>query len=322
MDGSSNPSKKARKSPFPWTTQHKMVLERIITTENGGRFKEKLKSKNRDTQQRAWTDIIEQFRIAFGMMEVDRKNLQALWQRMKGSEKAIHDRNLLNLYRATRTTGGGPGPSQLHLDDPDNFEEEPVMESLSELSGLQMTRNSPLITGWNQTHRVRDLPHTVTSSSVQSDQVVEVTVPVNNRGDDILSVAFDEAIALTYDVDAGQQVMEGDDSNQSLPDPEAHAAAPTIFIDDNDPNPAVPPTPTLAETPARAPKRPSAASKATAYVAAAEYTKEYWTEKLKMEKELYNAQKELLAGQIENEKLSKELLMLKIQKARLEFDYQ
>ena len=114
------------------------------------------------------------------MMEVDRKNLQALWQRMKGSEKAIHDRNLLNLYRATRTTGGGPGPSQLHLDDPDNFEEEPVMESLSELSGLQMTRNSPLITGWNQTHRVRDLPHTVTSSTVQSDQVVEVTVPVNN----------------------------------------------------------------------------------------------------------------------------------------------
>ena len=99
-----------------------------------------------------------------------------------------------------------------------------------------------------------------------------------------------------------------------------NADAPTIFIGDNDPNPAVPPTPTLAETPARAPKRPSAASKATAYVAAAEYTKEYWTEKLKMEKELYNAQKELLAGQIENEKLSKELLQLKIQKACQELD--
>ena len=115
--------------------------------------------------------------------------------------------------------------------------------------------------------------------------------------------------------------MVDDDSNQSLPDPEAHTAAPTI-CGNSDPNPAVPPTPTLAETPARAPKRPSAASKATAYVAAAEYTKEYWTEKLKMEKELYNAQKELLAGQIENEKLSKELLMLKIQKARQELDYQ
>ena len=138
----------------------------------------------------------------------------------------------------------------------------------------------------------------MSSSTVQSDQVVEITVPVNNRGEDILS----EAIALTDVVDAGQQVMVDDDSNQSLPDPEAHAAAPTIFRGDNDPNPAVPPIPTLAETPARAPKRPSAASKATAYVAAAEYTKKYWTEKLKMENELYNAQ-ELLAGQIENEKL-------------------
>ena len=41
-----------------------------------------------------------------------------------------------------------------------------------------------------------------------------------------------------------------------------------------------------------------------------------------MEKELYNAQMELLAGKIENEKLSKELLLLKIQKARQELDYQ
>ena len=87
-----------------------------------------------------------------GMEDVDRKSLQGLWQRMKGTEKAVHDRNLLNLYRATHTTGGGPGPSQLHLDDPDNFDEEPGMESQSEFSGLQLSQNSPLLTGWNQTH--------------------------------------------------------------------------------------------------------------------------------------------------------------------------
>ena len=317
MDGSSTPAKKARKSPYPWTTQHKMVLEKIITKDDG-HFNEKLKSKNRDTQKQAWTDIIVQFKQAFNMDEVDRKSLQGLWQRMKDQHKVVHDRTLLNLYRETRTTGGGPGPSQVPLGDPDEFDEGTGMESQSDLSGMTLSQNSPLLTPWNTTSRVRNLPHTVTSSTVQSDQVVEITVPVNNRGDDILS----EAMALTDVVDDGQQVMVDDDSNQSLPDPEAHAAAPTIFIGDNDPNPAVPPTPTLAETPARAPKRPSAASKATAYVAAAEYTKEYWTEKLKMEKELYNARKELLAGQIENEKLSKELLLLKIQKARQELDYQ
>ena len=42
--------------------------------------------------------------------------------------------------------------------------------------------------------------------------------------------------------------MEGDDSDQSLPDHVAHADALTIAIGNNDPNPAVPPTPTLAET--------------------------------------------------------------------------
>ena len=139
MDSSSTPAKKARKSPFPWTNQHKLVLERIINKDNGGLFKEKLKCKNRDTQQQAWTAIIEQFRIAFGMMEVDRKSLQGLWQRMKGTEKAVHDRNLLNLYIATRTTGGGPDPSQLHLGDPDEFDEEPGMESQCDLSDMPLS---------------------------------------------------------------------------------------------------------------------------------------------------------------------------------------
>ena len=317
MDGTSTPAKKARKSPTVWTTQHKMVLERIIAKDNGGRFKELLSCKSKETQQRAWTAIIEQFRIAFSMMEVDRKSLQSLWQRVKESKKARHDQDLLNLLQATRTTGGGPGPSQVHLQDPDNFDEEPGMESQPGTSTMQMTQNSPLVTGWNQTHRVRQQPHTVTSSTVQSQQVLELTVPVDNSGGDILA----DAIVLSH-VNAGQPEMEGDDLNLSLPDPEDRADAPTVTIGNNNSNPAVPPTPTLAETPARAPKRPSAASKATAYVAAAEYTKEYWTEKLKMEKELYNAQKELLAGQIENEKLSKELLLLKIQKARQELDYQ
>ena len=191
------------------------------------------------------------------------------------------------------------------------------MESQPGTSTMQMTQNSPLVTGWNQTHRVRQQPHTVTSSTVQSQQVLELTVSVDNSGGDILA----DAIVLSH-VNAGQPEMEGDDLNLSLPDPEDRADAPTVTIGNNNSNPAVPPTPTLAETPARAPKRPSAASKATAYVAAAGYTKDYWTEKLKMEKELYNAQKELLAGQIENEKLSKELLLLKIQKARQELDYQ
>ena len=74
MDGTSTPAKKARKSPTVWTTQHKMVLERIIAKDNGGRFKELLSCKSKETQQRAWTAIIEQFRIAFSMMEVDRKS--------------------------------------------------------------------------------------------------------------------------------------------------------------------------------------------------------------------------------------------------------
>ena len=115
MDSTSTPSKKARKSPYPWTNHHKLVLERIINTDNNGRFNEKLKSKNRDTQMQAWTDIIEQFRIAFCMNEVDRKGLQGLWQRMKGQDKVVYDRTLLNLYRETRTTGGGVGPSQVTL---------------------------------------------------------------------------------------------------------------------------------------------------------------------------------------------------------------
>ena len=111
MDGTSTPAKKARKSPTPWTTQHKMVLERIITKDSGGRFRELLNSKSKETQQRAWTDINEQFRITFSIMEVDRKSLQSLWQRVKESKKASHDRDLLNLYKATRKTGGGLGPS-------------------------------------------------------------------------------------------------------------------------------------------------------------------------------------------------------------------
>ena len=78
MDGQGTPAKKARKSPTIWTSQHKMVLERIINKDNGGQFKDKLKNKSKETQQQAWTDIIEQFRIAFGMMKFDRKCLQSL----------------------------------------------------------------------------------------------------------------------------------------------------------------------------------------------------------------------------------------------------
>ena len=324
MDGSSTPAKKARKSPYPWTTQHKMVLERIITKDNG-HFNEKLKSKNRDTQKQAWTDIIVQFKQAFNMDEVDRKSLQGLWQRMKDQQKVVHDRTLLNLYRETRTTGGGPGPSQVPLGDPDEFDEGTGMECQSDLYGMTLSQNSPLLTPWNTTARVRDLPHTVTSSTVQSDHVVEIPVPINNRGDDILS----EAIALTNVVTAGQQVMVDDDSNQTLPDPHAHADTPTILIEDTDPNPAVVPTPTVTERPVRAPKRPNAAAKANAYVDVADHTKSYWTEKLKMDKEIYNAQMRLLAGQmelnsmqIENQKMSNELLQLQLNKALKDLDHQ
>ena len=162
---------------------------------------------------------------------------------------------------------------------------------------------------------------------------MEISVPITNRGDNILV----EAIALTDVVGVGQQVMEGDDSNHTLPDSEANTGAPNIEIEDTDPNPAVAvaPTPTLPERPARAPKRPNAASKATAYVAAADHTKGYWDEKLKMEQELYNAQIGLLAGQmelnamqiesckmqIENQKMSNELLLLQLHKARQELDH-
>ena len=317
MDGQGTPAKKARKSPTIWTSQYKMVLERIINKDNGGQFKDKLKNKSKETQQQAWTDIIAHFRIAFGMMEVDRKSLQSLWQRMKGSEKGIHDRDLLNLYKATHTTGGGPGPNPVYLDDPDKIDEEPGMGTQSGSSGMQMTQNSPLITRWNQTHRVRDSPHTVTSSTVQSDQVLDLTLPVVNSGGDILI----EASALT-DVNAGEQEVKGDDLDQSQPDPVTHADAPTIGIGNNDSNPAVHPNPTLTETPARAPKRPSAAAKATAYVDAAESTKRYWTEKLEFERDIYKAQMELLANKIENEKKSRELFDLQIQKARQELDHQ
>ena len=251
------------------------------------------------------------------MMEVDRKSLQSLWQRMKGSEKGIHDRDLLNLLKATRTTGGGPGPNPVYLDDPDKIDEEPGMGTQSGSSGMQMTQNSPLITRWNQTHRVRDSPHTVTSSTVQSDQVLDLTLPVVNSGGDILI----EASALT-DVNAGEQEVKGDDLDQSQPDPVTHADAPTIGIGNNDSNPAVHPNPTLTETPARARKRPSAAAKATAYVDAAESTKRYWTEKLEFERDIYKAQMELLANKIENEKKSRELFDLQIQKARQELDHQ
>ena len=227
MDSSSTPSKKARKSPYPWTSQHKLVLERIINKDNG-RFNEKLKSKNRDTQKQAWTDIIVQFKQAFNMDEVDRKSLQGLWQRMKGQDKAVHDRTLLNLYRETRTTGGGVGPSQVPLGDPDDFDEETGMESQSDLYGMTLSQNSPLLTPWNTTSRVRNLPHTVTSSTVQSQQVLELTVPVDNSGGDILA----DAIVLSH-VNAGQPEMEGDDLNLSLPDPEDRADAPTITIGNN-----------------------------------------------------------------------------------------
>ena len=152
-----------------------------------------------------------------------------------------------------------------------------------------------MITGWNQNHRVREYPHTVTSSTVQSEQVLELTLPVDNSGGDILA----DAIALS-DVNAGQQEMEGDDSDPSLPDPKAHSDAPTIGIGNNDSNPAVSPTPALAEKPVSTPKRPSAAETATAYVATGEYTKEYWTQKLQYERDIYNARMELLAAQIEN----------------------
>lgn len=271
------------------------------------------------------------------MDEVDRKSLQGLWQRMKEKEKVVHDRALLNLFRQTRTTGGGVGPSPLHLDDPDEFDEEPGMESQSELSGMTLSQNSPMLTPWNNTARVRNLPHTVTSSTVPTDQIVEVIVPVNS-GDNILV----EAMALN-DVGVGQQEMAGDDSNQSLPDPEANTGAPTIDIVDNDPNPAVVPTPTITERPVRAPKRPNAAAKANAYVAVADHTKSYWTEKLKMDKEIYNAYMGLLAGQmelnsmqielnsrqiqyqdmlIENQKKSDELLQLQLKKALKDLDHQ
>ena len=317
MDGTSTPAKKARKSPTVWTTQHKMVLERIIAKDNGGRFKELLSCKSKETQQRAWTAIIEQFRIAFSMMEVDRKSLQSLWQRVKESKKARHDQDLLNLYKGTRKTGGGPGPSQVHLQDPDNFDEEPGMESQPGTSTMQMTQNSPLVTGWNQTHRVRQQPHTVTSSTVQSQQVLELTVPVDNSGGDILA----DAIVLSH-VNAGQPEMEGDDLNLSLPDPEDHADAPTVTIGNNNSNPAVPPTPTVAGTPANAPKRPSAAAKNSAYIAAADYTRDYWTSKLQSDREIYKKQMELLDLKIENEKKTMELNNLRIQKAHQELNPQ
>ena len=87
------------------------------------------------------------------------------------------------------------------------------MESQSDLSGMTFTQNSPLLTPWNTTDRVRNLPHTLTSFTVPSDRIVEVSVPINS-GDNILI----EAMALN-DIGVGQQEMAGDDSNQSLPDP-------------------------------------------------------------------------------------------------------
>ena len=53
MDGQGTPAKKARKSPTIWTSQYKMVLERIINKDNGGQFKDKLKNKSKETQQQA-----------------------------------------------------------------------------------------------------------------------------------------------------------------------------------------------------------------------------------------------------------------------------
>ena len=85
------------------------------------------------------------------MDEVDRKSLQGLWQRMKDQHKVVHDRTLLNLYRETRKTGGGPGPSQVPLGDPDDFDEGTGMESQSDRYGMTLSQNSPLLTPWNTT---------------------------------------------------------------------------------------------------------------------------------------------------------------------------
>ena len=202
-----------------------MVLDKIILKDNNGQFAEKLKCKNRDVQYHAWTDIIALFKIHCGMEDVDRKSLQGLWQRMKQSEKAVHDKELLNLYKATRTTGGGQGPSQLALADPDELGQEPGMGSQFELSGMSLSQNSPLLTSWNKTHRVRDLPHTPeTSAGVPSNNMVEIRVPISGAGENI----FVEAVASTDVVGVGQQEMDGDDLNLTLPDPDANTDAPTL----------------------------------------------------------------------------------------------
>ena len=323
MDKTSTPAKKPRKSPFHWTSTHKLVLERIILKGNGGTFPAKLAAKNRDVQNKAWSDIIFQFRMQCGMIEVDRKSIQGLWQRMRNAEKAAHDKELLNLYKATRATGGGPGPSQLALDDPDELMGLPAMASQSDFSGMSLSQNSPLLTPWNPTSRVRDLPHTITSSAVPSGDQFEIVVPVSEGGESI----FVGEIASTDVGGVGEQENVGDDLNQTLPDPEANTAAPVLEIEDNDPKPQesfvapTAPIPTSTAKPSRAPKRPNAATKAVAYVDAADHTKEYWSKKMKMEEDLYNAQMRLADQQMKLSSMKQALLRHKLQQAGLDPDH-
>ena len=121
------------------------------------------------------------------MKGVDRKSLQGLWQRMKKSVKDSHDQDLLNLYKAVRTTGGGQGPSQLGLADPDELGQELGIGAQIEIPSLSLSQNSPLLTSWNDTHRSRDILHIpgTSSAGTSSDQMVEVSVPISGSGENI-----------------------------------------------------------------------------------------------------------------------------------------
>ena len=271
------------------------------------------------------------FKIHCGIEDVDRKSLQGLWQRRKQSEKAFHDKELLNLYKATRTTGGGQGPSQLGLADPDELGQELGIGAQIEIPSLSLSQNSPLLTSWNDTHRSRDILHTPgTSSAGAPSDMVEVRVPISESGENI----FVGAIATTDVVGNGEQEMEGDNSNGNLPDPEANTDAPNLGVGDNDVNPPessmapTAPNTTVTERPTRAPKRPNADAKAHAYVNAVDYARSYWTQKLELDKELHNAQMRVAKRQmeyysmkIEEQKLSLELMQNKACQARQESDY-
>ena len=228
---------------------------------------------------KVWDKIMDKFCDAFNLESIEKTKLQSLWKRIKAEEKSAYDKQLLAARRATNVTGGGPAPIFPDQPDPDIIGEVDLMQISAGPSGLSTSQFAPCITPWQGVNTERtpapnDIGVTVGGGGDILSQVVTAEGLADANDDDVLSRFFVQG--------------EQEDSNPSLPSPTrtlpTSTNTVTIFT-----STSATPTVTVARTP-----RKPAAAKSTAYVESAGSSKEYWAEKLQMERLLHNSRMELL----------------------------